>query len=345
MPRKKQGKVMAKEPQVAGRAESTRITPVDIQQKEFGLAFRGYNERDVDQFLDELTEEVARLYAENKRLREELEFARTSRMDLSGAEEADALLRQAREEAARLLADARARASATDPGAVGPGGRGTAAALAPFVAQEREFLQSLANLIQTHAEAVKDQIRRARDAAAQASAREATAQAAAREASTQAAAREATAREAAAREAAARAALQEEAAAQAAFREASSTPPKDEASEGSSEALGKDEGSGPPTQSWTEDALQASGSQEWMDYYVSGEEEEDSEAGGGSSDQILDLTEASGERSGAGGEDGEEGDMGRRRLEPQGAAREAEPADDDALEDRSIRELFWGEDY
>ena len=276
-------------------------------------------------------------------------------MDLSGAEEADALLRQAREEAARLLADARARASATDPGAVGPGGRGTAAALAPFVAQEREFLQSLANLIQTHAEAVKDQIRRARDAAAQASAREATAQAAAREASTQAAAREATAREAAAREAtareaaareaAARAALQEEAAAQAAFREASSTPPKDEASEGSSEALGKDEGSGPPTQSWTEDALQASGSQEWMDYYVSGEEEEDSEAGGGSSDQILDLTEASGERSGAGGEDGEEGDMGRRRLEPQGAAREAEPADDDALEDRSIRELFWGEDY
>ena len=271
----------------AAGGESTRITPVGIQQKEFGLAFRGYNERDVDQFLDEVTEEVARLYAENKRLREELEFARTSRLDLGGAEEADALLRQAREEAARVLADARARASAADPGVVGPGGRGTAAALAPFVAQEREFLQSLANLIQTHAEAVKDQIRRARDAAAQATAREASTQAAAREA--------------AAREAAARAALQEEAAAQAAFREASSPAPKDEAAEGSSEARREDEGSGPPTQPWTEDTLQASGSQEWMDYYVSGEEEEVSEVGTGPSDQILDLTEASGERSGAGG--------------------------------------------
>src|SRR2546425_11240257 len=196
---------------VAGAA--TRVTPVDIQQKEFGLAFRGYNERDVDQFLDEVTEEVARLYAENKRLREERESARTSRLDLGGAEEADALLRQAREEAARLLADARARVSAMDPGPDASGGQGTAAALAPFVAQEREFLQSLANLIQTHAEAVKDQIRRARDAAAHATAREASAQTAAREA--------------AEREAAARAALQEEAEAQAAFREASARRPRE----------------------------------------------------------------------------------------------------------------------
>ena len=50
-----------------------RLTPVDVQQKEFRLAVRGYNEREVDEFLDEVTEEMARLYAENTRLRAEVE--------------------------------------------------------------------------------------------------------------------------------------------------------------------------------------------------------------------------------------------------------------------------------
>ena len=35
-----------------------KVTPVDIQQKEFRLAFRGYSEREVDQFLDDVTEVV-----------------------------------------------------------------------------------------------------------------------------------------------------------------------------------------------------------------------------------------------------------------------------------------------
>lgn len=45
------------------------ITPHDIQNKEFREAFRGYNEDDVDTFLDEVAEEYGRLYAENQRLR------------------------------------------------------------------------------------------------------------------------------------------------------------------------------------------------------------------------------------------------------------------------------------
>src|SRR2546427_1299608 len=331
MPRRKQEKTKGPEAQPA-TGESTRVTPVDIQQKEFGLAFRGYNERDVDQFLDEVTEEVARLCAENKRLREELEFARTSRLDVGGAEEADALLRQAREEAARLLADARARVSAMDPGAATVGGRGTAAALAPFVAQEREFLQSLANLIQTHAEAVKDQIRRARDAAAQATAREASTQTAAREA--------------AEREAAARAALREESAARAALREAAAprepepSPPDDDAEEL------QDEGSGPATQPWMPEELQSSSPQDWREYYAS--PEGGSAGASGASDEILDLTQASRhrDRPAAGSDDeGDEPEAARRQLEPQRAAREADPPEDDSIEDRSIRELFWGEDY
>jgi cell division initiation protein len=337
MPRRKQEKTKGPEVQPA-TGESSRITPVEIQQKEFGLAFRGYNERDVDQFLDEVTEEVARLYAENKRLREELEFARTSRLDLGGAEEADALLRQAREEAARLLADARARVSAMDPGPDAPGGRGTAAALAPFVAQEREFLQSLANLIQSHAESVKDQIRRARDAAAQASAREASAQTAAREA--------------AEREAAARAALREEAAARAAFQEAAAPrKPESHQLEDYADDL-EDEGSGPATQPWVPEELHSSSPQDWREYYSSPESGDEEAAV--APDEILDLTHEARHpdpdrdrpETGSGDEPDEaESESVRRRLEPQRAAREADPPEDDSIEDRSIRELFWGEDY
>ncbi|HEX9696038.1 MAG TPA: DivIVA domain-containing protein [Actinomycetota bacterium] len=48
------------------------ITPHDIQNKEFREAFRGYNEDDVDTFLDEVAEEFGRVFAENQRLRIQL---------------------------------------------------------------------------------------------------------------------------------------------------------------------------------------------------------------------------------------------------------------------------------
>jgi DivIVA domain-containing protein len=140
-------------------AEPRRITPIDIQQKEFRVAMRGYHEGEVDRFLDEVTEEMARLYAENKRLREDLEFTRTTRHDVGAGVEAEAIVRRAREEAARLLADARATAQVqANPGPPGA----PQAALAPFIARERQFLQDLANLIQDHAEGVKGELRRSR---------------------------------------------------------------------------------------------------------------------------------------------------------------------------------------
>jgi DivIVA domain-containing protein len=152
----------------ASAPEAKRVTPVDIQQKEFRVVMRGYSERDVDQFLDDVTEEVARLYAENRRLREETELSRTLAFDPAGATQADVLIRQAREEAERILAEARsqatlsmeraARATAPQPA---PPGAGSEAALSPFVARERVFLQSLAALIQKHADGVKEDIRRA----------------------------------------------------------------------------------------------------------------------------------------------------------------------------------------
>src|SRR2546425_7953725 len=120
MPRKKEKK--GKREELAAPAEPKRITPVEIQQKEFRVAMRGYHEQDVDQFLDDVTEEVARLYAENKRLREELEFVGTKRLDVAGANEAEVVLRRARDEADRLLAEARARAAAAEAARSGPAG-------------------------------------------------------------------------------------------------------------------------------------------------------------------------------------------------------------------------------
>jgi DivIVA domain-containing protein len=48
-----------KQEQPAPASGTARITPVDIQQVEFRLAFRGYNERDVDAFLDRVTEDLS----------------------------------------------------------------------------------------------------------------------------------------------------------------------------------------------------------------------------------------------------------------------------------------------
>lgn len=156
----------------APHLEPRRITPVDIQQKEFRLAMRGYNERDVDQFLDEVTEEVARLYADNKRLREEIEFNRTTRLPTTDTAEAEAILRRAREEAARIVAEANARASTVasaedrgqPAGSPGPGSSSPPTeVMSVFLARERAFLQNMANLIQAHAEGVKQDVRRVRD--------------------------------------------------------------------------------------------------------------------------------------------------------------------------------------
>jgi DivIVA domain-containing protein len=45
------------------------LTPQDVVRKEFREAFRGYNQADVDLFLDEIVDEMARLVEENQRLK------------------------------------------------------------------------------------------------------------------------------------------------------------------------------------------------------------------------------------------------------------------------------------
>ena len=66
-----------------GGAARKRLTPIDVQQKVFRRArVRGYHEQDVDDFLDEVTEELALLLDEVRQLRD---LPREQRGDQVGA--------------------------------------------------------------------------------------------------------------------------------------------------------------------------------------------------------------------------------------------------------------------
>lgn len=98
------------------------LGPIDVQQKTFGTALRGYDLDEVDDFLDEvvtsLREYEERLAEANARIRK-LEDEADERGDAEGAisralvaaqRSADEIVTEAREEAERILADARQEA-------------------------------------------------------------------------------------------------------------------------------------------------------------------------------------------------------------------------------------------
>jgi DivIVA domain-containing protein len=141
----------------------TTVTPLDIQQKEFGVSrFGGYKMRDVDVFLDQLTDVVSTLVAENERLREGGSGAHVAigEPELGDVRrQADEMIARAREEAAKIVAEAHVQAmSAGSPLASGD----DRAAVDAFLAQERAFLQGLGRLVQDHAESVKGMAKTAR---------------------------------------------------------------------------------------------------------------------------------------------------------------------------------------
>lgn len=49
------------------------LTPVDIHNKEFKRSFRGYNEEEVDEFLDQVVKDYEKIYRENIELKETLD--------------------------------------------------------------------------------------------------------------------------------------------------------------------------------------------------------------------------------------------------------------------------------
>lgn len=137
------------------------ITPADIQKQEFGVSrFGGYRMRDVDEFLDRLTASTETLVAENDRLRSgAAPIVGTSDLD-DVNRQADEILQRAREQAARIVAEA--KANATPTAAEGSTDR---PAVDAFLQQERAFLQDLAGLVQGHAESVKAMARKTRQPA------------------------------------------------------------------------------------------------------------------------------------------------------------------------------------
>jgi cell division initiation protein len=98
------------------------LTPLDIQKKEFKRSFRGYNEDEVDQFLDQLVQDYEALYLENQSLKEKLETseaakARYQEMEkiikdavIMAQKNAEDLQSNARREAEMILEEARLNA-------------------------------------------------------------------------------------------------------------------------------------------------------------------------------------------------------------------------------------------
>ena len=134
-------------------ATGARITPEEVQQVEFRLAFRGYNERDVDAFLDRITEGLSSYLEELERLRP----GRPSHPVGDSTGDAAAVVARARAEADEILRRAHEQAAGIRAAAgAAPGdARG---AVAPFLNREREFLQSLGGLVQGHAEEIKQMV-------------------------------------------------------------------------------------------------------------------------------------------------------------------------------------------
>ena len=104
------------------------LTPADVQQKQFRTARMGggYRMREVDEFLDQITDSLSFLIAENERLRR----------GRPGAP------------------------STAEP--VAPSGAADRAAIEAFLRSEKGFLQSLGSLVQGHAEDLKGMVRAAR---------------------------------------------------------------------------------------------------------------------------------------------------------------------------------------
>jgi DivIVA domain-containing protein len=142
------------------------ITPADIQRQEFGVSrFGGYRMRDVDEFLDRLTASTEAVIAENERLRAGgSPIVGTSDLDEVNRQ-ADEIVQRARAEAARIVAEAGEQGAAIAAGtAIATSTVADKAAVDAFLTRERDFLQSLAALVQTHAEAVKAMAKASRQA-------------------------------------------------------------------------------------------------------------------------------------------------------------------------------------
>lgn len=99
-----------------------KLTPLDIHHKEFTHALRGYNEAEVDAFLDQVADELERLFKENidlsdrnealeGKVRDYQDMERTLHNTLLSAQRsADEMMQKAQREAEVVLKDAEVKA-------------------------------------------------------------------------------------------------------------------------------------------------------------------------------------------------------------------------------------------
>jgi DivIVA domain-containing protein len=118
-----------------GSAPAGRITPQDVQQKEFRVARfgAGYRMREVDEFLDQVTDAMSALVAESERLRR----GSADPGSASGGPSAPPSLPPSADDAGRTAVDA-------------------------FLRREKGFLQDLGGLVQSHAEELRSMVREVR---------------------------------------------------------------------------------------------------------------------------------------------------------------------------------------
>ena len=60
---------------------------MDIHNKEFKRSFRGYNEDEIDEFLDQVVNDYERLYRENDQLKKDLELSKKANVDYVNREQ------------------------------------------------------------------------------------------------------------------------------------------------------------------------------------------------------------------------------------------------------------------
>lgn len=99
------------------------ITPLDIEKREFSKGVRGYKEREVEDFLNEVLKDFESLYNENAKLKEEIEKIRNEMEKYQNIEEtlkntlvvaqntADEVKRNANKEAQLIVEEAENKAN------------------------------------------------------------------------------------------------------------------------------------------------------------------------------------------------------------------------------------------
>lgn len=102
--------------------EDFEVTPLDIQQRQFNVRFRGFDIQEVDEFLEQIARTLEALYDENERLTDENQSLKQERSGFSAREETlkksvadaeqriDQMNETARKSAELMIADAEMQA-------------------------------------------------------------------------------------------------------------------------------------------------------------------------------------------------------------------------------------------